>query len=211
MGDARSGLASVVREAGPLPPADQAEELDLFDGDPAQGSPVEGSGDALWTSLGGDAVQARRRGRPAGARNVSTEATKRFLLNRYRHPLLGLFDVAATPPAELARIMVPPGDIPRRDDLQFAWKIWLECSKEAAEYVVPKEPRALTLTPGSAPLMSMHLDVDQLTLAGVTAVQAQQLGIPESAIKTMMSDPIGGEVLEGIVLEAGNNPEKSNG
>jgi hypothetical protein len=209
MGDARSGLAAVVADAGPLPPADEAEELDLFGDNPAAGSPIEGS--ALQLGMHGEAaVRPVRRGRPPGARNLTTEATKRFLLARYRHPLLGLFDVASTSPAELAKLLAPQGSTVTREDLQMAWRLWLDCCKEAAEYVTPKEPRALTITPGSAPLMSMNLAVDQLTLQGITANQALQLGIPESAIKSALSDPIGGEVLEAQVLEAGKTAGNSN-
>ncbi len=206
MGDARHGIGAIVREAGPLPPADEAEALDLFDGDAAIGSPIDGSGVALQRP-----TTPRGRGRPTGARNVTTEETKRFLLSRYRHPLLGLFDVASTSPAELARLMVPKGERVEAEDLKVAWRLWFDCAKEAAEYVTPKEPRALTITPGSAPLLSMNLNVDQLTLAGVTAEQAMSLGIPENAIQSALSDPVGREVLEAEVLEAGNSPDKSNG
>lgn len=209
MGDARHGLGAVVREAGPLAIGDQAEELDLFGENPADGSPVEGSGKVL--KLYGDAaVRPARRGRPEGSRNVANEAIKRFLLARYRHPLLGLFDVAATPPAELAKLLVPHGGSVGKEELLAAWKIWLECAKEAAEYVTPKEPRALTVTPGSAPLMSINLSTDQLTVQGVTAQQVGQLGIPESAVKTMLSDPIGVKVLEQEVLQQGNSSGNSN-
>jgi hypothetical protein len=157
-------------------------------------------------------VTPHRRGRPPGAKNITTEATKRFLLQRYRHPLLGLFDIASTPPAELARLMVPDGGIVTREDLHLAWKVHVQATVDAADFVTPREPRALTLTPGSAPLMSLHLDIDQLTMGGGGRLdQAMQLGMPESVMESALSNPMGGEVLEAEVLEAGNSPDKSNG
>lgn len=217
MSDARFGVASIIADAAPLlPERDQIEELDLFADEPTAG-PIEGSARALRAGARPadpgtdrarrldlvDSVRPARRGpgRPEGAKNRSTEALKRYLRERYRDPLLGLFDVQATPPAELVKLMVPPGETPTREDYRFAWSMWRDCTFEAAEFLTPKEPRALTITPGSAPLMSVNLTTDQLTLGGVSPGHGMQLGMSESAMKSMGDGGIGGEVLEGEVLQ----------
>jgi hypothetical protein len=65
MADARSGLAAVIAEGGPLPIDDQAEELDLFGDDPGAGSPIEGSARALRGAVLGSLRSAQGGG--AGA------------------------------------------------------------------------------------------------------------------------------------------------
>lgn len=224
MADARSGLAAVIADGGPLAIDDQAEELDLFGDDPGAGSPIEGSARALrgacWPAEPGsrrdqaigaiEQVRPARRGRPAGKQNLRTEAIKAFLLQRYRHPLLGLFDVSAMNPVDLARLMAPAGEQLTREDLRYAWEFWRKCVVDAADFVAPREPRALTLTPGSAPLMSINLMTDQLTMAGVTHDQAGTLGMPESAMNSMIAEGMGGEVLDGEVLEPAISAGKSN-
>jgi hypothetical protein len=155
-------------------------------------------------------VRPARRGRPAGKQNLRTEAIKAFLLQRYRHPLLGLFDVSAMNPVDLARLMVPAGEQLTREDLRGAWEFWRKCNVDAADFIAPREPRALTITPGSAPLMSINLMTDQLTMAGVTHDQGMALGITESAMNSMIAEGMGGEVLDGEVLEPAISAGNSN-
>ncbi len=85
--------------------ADEAETVDLFGDEGADwGSPVSGRGVCPG---GASPVRRRGPGRPKGSKNRSTEEVRKFLLDRYRHPVLGLFDIASTAPEDLAKLLVP--------------------------------------------------------------------------------------------------------
>jgi hypothetical protein len=211
MSDPRFGMAKALAEAGPVELGGPADTLDLFGGDPAAGSPVDGyvgaDGKTLATPGG-----RRGRGRPPGAKNLATEEILRFLGQRYRHPVLGLADIANTHPFELAKLFVPEGEKIDREALQAAWKMIVDCTKEYAEYVMPKQPRALVLQGDAIPTMHVHLGVHQTVGGGVQAgAQGVTLGFSESAMKSMMSHPMGEEVLDREVLQPGISAEKSNG
>lgn len=86
-----SGLAAGAELARSLAPA-EAEPVQgsLFGAEPAEPDGV------------GELVAAPRgRGRPPGSRNRSTEEWARFLLTRYRSPLIGLAELAQMTPADL--------------------------------------------------------------------------------------------------------------
>jgi len=111
VGDGRSGLGGAVRDAisGADPLIDDAGEddiADLFGDDVDCGSPLSGSA----FSLGLPDPVARKNnkgGRPKGAKNISTKKMIEFLTARYRHPLLGMADVAATSPHDIAQLIIP--------------------------------------------------------------------------------------------------------
>lgn len=247
MVDRRHGIAAEIAAAGPLTLPDEAEQVDLFDGDPAAGSPIEGTARAL--GLGGQ-ISPHRRGRRPGSQNVTTQDVLRFLGQRYRHPLLGLADIASTNWRDLAEMLVPepqgpdapdepiggdgaaaaaapagdrtPGEIRAelasiaasrvtREDMFRAAQLQIRCAEILAEYMLPKQPRMVTVTADSAPLMVFDLGSDQLTRAGVTAAIDQVMGFAKMPMNTGPSLPIGGEVLEAEVLQGGITPEKSNG
>lgn len=89
-GTTRQGAVAALAALGPgleaeFAPAEQASMFDEPDA-PLPVSPAK---------LG--------RGRPAGSQNRSTEEWKRLLLGRYRSPLVGLLEIAARSPKDLAR------------------------------------------------------------------------------------------------------------
>lgn len=233
MGDGRSGVSKAIADAGPLGVPSEPETIDLFDGDAAAGSPIEGTARAL--GLAGQIAPHRRGpGRPKGSRNIATADVLRFINARYRHPLLALADVASMNWRDLAELLVPEpqsgpddegdgdsGD-PRRelDDLKASkiskedmWRaaqLQLQAARELAEYMVPKQPRQVTLTPDSAPLLQVFLDQHQGE-GGGSMVNVTQFGFQENPMKTTDAKGVGDEVLESEVLQQPNNPENSNG
>lgn len=206
MPDSRSGLAKDVAAAGPLGMPTEPETIDLFDGEPHTGSPVDEAAKALGVS---SARVAGRRGRREGSRNVVTADVVKFLSANYRHPLLGMADVAATSPEQLASL-IAGGKTVAPEDRRFAWSMWFQCSKELAEYMATKQPRALSITPDSAPLLQVFLDQHQGE-GGGSMVNVTQFGFQENPMKTTEAKGVGDEVLESEVLQQPNNPENSNG
>lgn len=92
-GKAASGLATAVDLAGgfgAIGIGDQPVQDDMFEADaPLPMPPAKGTSGA-------------KGGRPAGARNRTTEEWRRFLLGKYRSPLVFLLEAYSRTPAELA-------------------------------------------------------------------------------------------------------------
>jgi len=201
VGDARSGVAQVLAEAGPLGLPAEADEPDLFDGDARRGSPVDEA--ARAQGVVEPMVTARRGpGRPKGSRNASTEQVLKFVQARYRHPLLGLADIASTSPEQLALLLA--GGRKHMIDEETRWRAWqlaLTATKELAEYMLPKQPRAITFTADSAPLIQMFMGMPAAPGPAFGASGEPIFGLQEMPLNTGPDDPKGGEVLEGEVLE----------
>lgn len=206
----------MIASADPPGLPGEPDQVDLFGEDPGRGSPVEESARALRRFSGDVAAIAPARrgpGRPEGSKNRLTADLIRFLQARYRDPLLGIADIAATAPMTLARVMVPDGQAITESAVAKAWDMWRACSFELAEYMHTKQPRALTITPDSAPLMNFLLHTDQLTMqtGAMPASPDQVFGFSETQAKSMFSETQGGEVLDQQVLEVQVSPVKSNG
>jgi hypothetical protein len=210
MGDARSGVAQAIVAAGPLGLPAEAEELDLFDGSPHAGSPID---EAARAQGAAEVKVAGRRGpgRPKGSRNASTEQILSFIQARYRHPLLGLADIASTSPEQLALLLA--GGRKHMIDEETRWRAWQLCltaTKELTEYMLPKQPRAITMTADSAPLIQMFMGLPAAP-GGAFGVSGQPMfGLQEMPVNTGASPPKGEEVLEGEVLEPAKSAGESN-
>ena len=197
MGDGRSGLGGAVRdaigEADPLLEDDDIE--DLFGDEPDRGSPVSASAFSLGLP---DPVQRRdvsKGGRPKGAQNLTTRKMLEYLQVRYRHPLLGMADIAATSPADLAKLLVPrdpeTGDALKggdgkqmkvsKADMQWAFEFWFRCTSELSEYMATKQPRQIAGLEDLAPMFVMNLGEHQG--AGMT-LNMPSLGLPKKPMNT---------------------------
>jgi hypothetical protein len=101
-------------------------------------------------------------GRPAGARNRSTEAVRQMFLTRYRSPLMGLGEIYSRSPADLARelklykrvtvLVEQDGRVVRQEaedeaqlDLERAFRLQKEAMEAALPYVHQKLPQAVTV------------------------------------------------------------------
>lgn len=197
MADGRSGLSGALREAiedaDPLLDDDHIE--DMFGDAPDQGSPVSASAFSLGLP---DPVQRRdasKGGRPKGAQNITTRRIIEYLQARYRHPLLGMADIAATSPADLAKLVVPrdpeTGEPLKgadgkhyklsKADLQWAFEFWFRVSSELTEYMATKQPRQIAGLEDLAPLFVMNLGEHQGS--GMTVIQ-HPLGLPKTPMNT---------------------------
>jgi hypothetical protein len=105
-------------------------------------SPVEPDGQGALPDL--DAAP-RGRGRPAGSRNRSTEEWSRFILTRYRSPLLGLAELAqATPLVLQAELGGAPDPVKGGGcTLVEAVRIIMAAQQALAPYLHQKQPTAI--------------------------------------------------------------------
>lgn len=136
----RAGVADAVREAGPLLPLRDAEQLELLRDDRGRM----------------DAVQAQRaprgRGRPAGARNQRTVEVRDYLLGRYAHPLEVLAQIYSRPVDALAAELGC-----KRIEAAALIK---SAAAEAVPYLEGKMPVAVDI--------NVYRDVPTLVIEGVT-------------------------------------------
>lgn len=133
-----SGLASAVELARGLQPSPDAPETtgDLFGVLPAD---PDGTGE-LDAPAG-----PRGRGRPPGARNRSTDEWARFLLTRYRSPLLGLAEIAQATPQELQAALggAPTAANPDGVTLPECLRLIMQAAGTLAPYLHQKQPTAI--------------------------------------------------------------------
>jgi hypothetical protein len=142
-------------------------QVDLFDAEcdgPLSPAPVGKSGP--------------KGGRPAGARNRSTEAVRQMFLTRYRSPLMGLGEIYSRSPADLARelklykrtqvLVERDGKIERQDvedegqlDLEAAFRLQKEAMEAALPYVHQKLPQAVTVDAKQRGLLMINLGVGE--------------------------------------------------
>ncbi len=196
MGDTRSGLTAAVRdavdEADPL--VDEPDIMDLFGDDPDAGSPVSESA----FSVGVPDPVKRRSGRPRGAQNITTRKIIEYLQARYRHPLLGMADIAATPPAEIAQLLLQRDEEgkpitqdngkPQRvskDDMRWAFEFWFKVTSELSEYMATKQPRSIAELENLPPLFQVFLGMHQ---GGEGPVLDGELGMSKSQMISTQED-----------------------
>lgn len=103
-------------------------------------------------------------GRPKGARNKRTEELARYILGRYRDPLIGLADVVSTPIDALASAL-------SCDKLEAA-EFWRKCAGELLPYVHQRKPQALQVEGASAGML-MIVDLRDGGQGGGQAVASE--------------------------------------
>lgn len=148
--DRVTGIAAALAEvaAGPLSaPAEAAEQADLWaDGEGVGSGPLD---DPL-KHLGTDLFKTPRRGggRPAGARNRSTEAWRTWFLSQRRDPALALADIYSMTVEELAlRLECDPLD---------AMKLQMRAAEILMPYLHQKQPLAIKAE-GNLPTLHLHM------------------------------------------------------
>ena len=142
-----SGLAAAVRDLD-FAETDGEGQGSLFGAVPPD---PDGVGELAEAAPG----ERRGRGRPAGSRNRSTQEWSRFILSRYRSPLIGLAEIASATPAELqAALGGPPrppaagGDGAEGDggggvSLQACLSLIMQAQTSLAPYLHQKQPLAI--------------------------------------------------------------------
>lgn len=146
-------LAQGARPEGSGAPA--PSQGALFGAAPAD---ADGVGALDW-----DAAPAPRgRGRPPGSRNRSTEDWSRYLLTRYRSPLIGLAEIAQASPAA----MVAELGGAEACSLLDALKVIMQAQQALAPYLHQKQPTAID--GGGVGLMTVIIQSG----AGAEAAQA---------------------------------------
>ena len=129
------GLATAVAAIGKGDPPGDGEQLDLLD-------EIEEAATALPIP---PAKIATGKGRPPGARNRRTEEWVRYLLSRYRSPLVGLLEIYSRPPQELAKqVGVETGE---------AARMQLQAMIAALPYLHQRLPLAVDVTSDSRGLL----------------------------------------------------------
>ncbi len=146
--------ASAALEGGSIEPAA-----------PAQGSlfgaePIDADG------VGELAAEKRGPGRPAGSRNKSTEEWSRFILTRYRSPLLGLAEIAQMTPAQLQTELggEPSEQNKGGANLAECLRIIMSAQQALAPYLHQKQATAIDT--GGASLMTIVIEAGDGDAAG---------------------------------------------
>lgn len=143
-----SGLAAAVRDLAFADDAGEIGQGSLFGAMPPD---PDGVGELAEAGPG----ERRGRGRPVGSRNRSTQDWSRFILSRYRSPLIGLAEIASATPAELqAALGGPPrppvaegagaeGDGGGGISLQACLSLIMQAQASLAPYLHQKQPLAI--------------------------------------------------------------------
>lgn len=149
-GDREHGLGAALRPAMEAREGEgeNAEQPDLLAEEPLLGGVAKVGRNEL----------PRGPGRPKGARNKRTEELARYILGRYRDPLIGLADVVSTPIDALATAL-------SCDKLEAA-EFWRKCAGELLPYVHQRKPAAIQVEGASAGML-MIVDLREGTQQAV--------------------------------------------
>lgn len=109
-------------------------------------------------------------GRPKGAKNRTTAQMRRLLMANYRDPLLGVMDITAMTPNQIAREFHLKG--------KDAATMWMWAISKALEYLHQKQPTAVIVA--GAQFHNVSID-----LGGTPAIEAQ--GQWEAGINSAMN------------------------
>lgn len=143
-----SGLAAAVADLAFSDDAGELGQGSLFGAMPPD---PDGVGELAEAAPG----ERRGRGRPVGSRNRSTQEWSRFILSRYRSPLIGLAEIASATPHELqAALGGPPrppvaegagaeGDGGGGISLQACLALIMQAQASLAPYLHQKQPLAI--------------------------------------------------------------------
>lgn len=93
----------------------------------------------------------RRAGRPAGARNRSTQEWRQFLLTMHASPLQAMMQAYSMPTDELAKLL--------SCTKHEAFKLQMQCAKECAPYLHQKQP--LAIDTGDQGLINLTINLGQ--------------------------------------------------
>ena len=134
----------------------------------------------------------KRRGRPPGAQTRSTAEWRTFLLAHFRSPLIGLLEIAACDPVELAA-MIRTADrtngVDREVSVLDVLQLQRACRDSAAPYLHRRQPLAIDAGEGK-PLPS----ITQVIVASAEIVAAQGFdGLAPMEVAAQKS-PDGGDV-----------------
>ncbi len=130
------GLAGAIGlRAGAAPETDEAEQPDMLADAPLLGSIVRP----------GEKEIPRGPGRPKGARNKRTEELARYILGRYRDPLIGLASIISTPIEQLAKDLA----CSRLEAADF----WRKCAGDLTPYLHQRQPQQVSLEGASAGML----------------------------------------------------------
>lgn len=193
-GSDQHGLGGALRPAIEAARAEipdgEGEQLDLVEmveaAEPLADRPLLGA-----PSKDARAGVKRGPGRPPGARNRRTEELARYILERYRDPLVGLASIVSTPIEQLAADL----GCKKVDAADF----WRKCASELLPYVHQRKPQALQVDGRSAgALLIMDLR-HQATDAGAELVldpasarppqDEQNQGLSEGETATSHGEP----------------------
>lgn len=118
----------------------QAEQLDLL-GVPDPEDIVEAR-EALGREAGELAVlaEARRRGRPRGARNRRTDDFRKYILGFGQHPAITLMQIQNTPAEVLVERSAAVDPVKRRMTLGDAEQLRVRCAESLLPYIEGKQP-----------------------------------------------------------------------
>jgi hypothetical protein len=159
-----SGLAAAVRDLAFAPDdGEGAGQGSLFGAVPPD---PDGVGELA------ELAERRGRGRPAGSRNRSTTEWSRFILSRYRSPLIGLAEIAAATPAELQTALGgppttpgpgPDGAVPQGGiTLAECLRLIMQAQASLAPYLHQKQP--LAIDAGGVGMMTIIIQKGEGTL-----------------------------------------------
>lgn len=164
--DLGAGLASATAqalEAWRDPEADRRAQPSLFGSEP----PEADSAGALDLDA---APERRGPGRPPGARNRSTEQWTRYLLSRYRSPLLALAEIAQAHPHRLAAELSEGLPSTEAVTPAEALRIIMQAAQALAPYLHQRQPQALD-TGGAGLLVVQIGDIGGAEVGGGVSIQ----------------------------------------
>lgn len=139
------------------------------------------------TRLFNERAERRGPGRPKGSPNKRTEDLRRFILARFKHPVVALMEIGSIPTIELISEL--------RLDPDKALALQIRALSEAAPYVDSKMPMKLTVSDGDR-LPEFHLHFGSDGSAKATDQQGRTMDLEAlyaRAKRAMDQRLIGGE------------------
>lgn len=176
MSDAAAGLKTGLdlarQEAGEGWP-ERVDQPGLFGGEVL---------DADGPSEARPAREPGRPGRPPGARNRNSQEWARFILTRFRSPLLAMAELASRPVHELARELEVSAD--------EAARIILTAARDLAPYLHSRQPQALEVPEGAGLTIVINTgDAERALAAGTVEAMPIEENQGLSGDAEAMSEP----------------------
>lgn len=178
MAETKAGISSALDLLGATAEPDEAEveQLAMFEAGPL--------GENLLQVPG--TVGIKRRGRPNGARNRSTEEWREFLLNQHRSPLQTLLEIANMPLELLeARLGYLGKDKTKLDLL----KVQIDAAQACLPYLHQKQPQAVELGDGTLPILLLGGEVASVEGGQIKTIDGEEITFLEIEEKQELSAP----------------------